>query len=252
MNNEVFFGKGSLRYYYYRFKDSSYYSITVILITLVVCVLLILQFILPQFDKWFSIRNEVIATRERIAIIEDNTGYMNTLNRNQLNSSIEIASLTLPPEKNFKRILDALNTAAFRTNVTLQDFDFHVGKVSALSSSQINNAGLKGISAVTLIVVVNNTVDETRKFINELSKTLPLSEVVSVDGASGSITITINFYQKQLPKHTLKDDKPIPHVVESNATLINKLASWRIPTNNARPAVSNGTQTGSTSAIPLF
>lgn len=248
MSNEIFYGKGSFRYYYYKFKDSTYYSISVILVTIVVCVLLTLQFILPLVDRWFSIRNEVIATRERITIIEDNIGYMNTLNRNQLNSSIDIASLSLPPERNFKRILDALNTAAFRTNVTLQDFDFHVGKVSSLSSSGSSNPELKGVSNVTLIVVVNNTVDETRKFINEIAKTLPLSEVVSVNGSSGAITITLNFYQKDLPKHTLKDDKPIPHVVEANATVLSKLASWRVPTRNISPVAVGS----SPSAVPLF
>lgn len=248
MSNDIFFGKNSLRFWYYRFKDSAYYSSTLILIIIITCVLLLFQFILPQLEQWFSIRSEIIATRERTETINDNIAYLNALDRNMLNAQVKTATTALPAEKHFGTIVNALNTAAFRSGVTFQDYSFQVGHVSA-TTSQFSDPQLKGVSPITLSVILNASVSETRQFLTEIAKLLPLSEVTAIDGADGSITVTIDFYYKNLPKVTLRDDQPIPRTVESGATMINKLASWQIPVvNTARQT----TPTGSSSAIPLF
>lgn len=247
MNKEIFFGRNSFRFWYYRYKDSAYYSITVIIVTIVICVLLLFNFILPQLEQWFSIRNEVIATRERIAAINDNIAYLNTMDRNQLNAQVKTTSTALPPEKNFGTILDALSVSALRSGVSFQDYTFQVGSVSS-SSAQLSSAKLKGIASVTVSVIINGTVEEVRGFMHEITQTLPLSEVTAVEGATGAVTVTIDFYQKNLPKVTLKDDQPIPHVIEINVSEINKLAQWQV----APRIIDSGTATGSSSGIPLF
>jgi Tfp pilus assembly protein PilO len=246
MKKEIFFGRKSIRFWYLRYKDSAYYTVFVIIVTIVVCLLLLFSFILPQLEQWFSIRNEVLATRARVDIINENIRYLNTLDRNALNTQTSIASQALPAEKNFGAILDALNLAALRSGVTFQDYSFKVGNISS-NSVQMNSIKLPGISPVTVSLVINGTIDEVKMFTRELSNTLPLSEVTSIDGESGAITVTMDFYQKNLPKTTLKDDQPIPQVVGSNPTLTNQLSSWQI-----RPQTSNSSPIGSSSALPLF
>lgn len=247
MNKEIFFGRNSFRFLYYRYKDSAYYSISIIVVTIVICLLLIFNFILPQLEQWFSIRNEVIATRQRTEIINSNISYMNTVDRNQLTSQLQTMMLALPAEKNFGMILDSLNLSALRSGVSFQDYTFQVGKVSS-QSAQLSSARIPGVSTVTVSVIVDGTVDEVRVFMREMAKTLPLSEILSVDGSSGAITVTYDFYQKNLPTSTLRDDQPIPRTAEVNATLINRLASWQVATS-----VDTGFPGGaSSSAIPLF
>ncbi len=246
MSNEIFFGKNSFRFWYYRYKDSAYYSISIIVLTIASCLYLIFQFIIPQFEQWFSIRNEIIATRQRTEIINSNIAYLNTLDKNLLNKQLQTSLQALPVEKNFGTILDSLNLAALRSGVSFQDYSFQVGNIST-QSAQLSSAKIPGLSSVSLGVIINGTVDQVRLFLREMAKTLPISEVISIDGASGAVTVTFDFYQKNPPTTTLKNDEPIPHVSETNATILNQLTTWQ------GGSINNANSVGaSSSGLPLF
>ena len=244
-SKNIYFGRNNIKFVYLRYKDSSYFTISVIILIITVCVLLVFALILPQFDQWLSIRQEVIATRERTATINDNIAYLSNLDRIQLSTQMNAVSSALPPQKSFGAILEALSASALRAGVSFQDYSFEVGSVST-SSAQINNAHIKGLSAVNITLVVDGSVDQVKKFMQEASKALPLSEVTAVEGSDGALNITFEFFQKKLPKVTLQDDKPVPRVINTHATLINQLTSWQ-----ALPAADDE-DTASKSSMPLF
>lgn len=244
-SKDIYFGRNNLRFMYLRYKDSSYFTLSVIVLIIVMCVLLVLTYILPQFEKYLSIRQEVIATRERTATVLDNVEYISNLDRRLLTTQMSAVSSALPPDKNFGNILEALSDSAVRVGVSFQDYSFEVGNVSS-NSAQINNARIKGLSAVKITLTVDGTLDQTRKFLIEAAKALPLSEVTAIEGSEGSLNVTFEFFQKRLPTVTLDDEKPIPRVISTHATLINQLTSWqRIPEPEDAPI-------GSGSALPLF
>lgn len=248
MNNEIYFGKNSLRFLYYRYRDSAHFMLSITVLIIVICCLLIFGFIIPQIEKWFSIRSEVEATLSRTTVINDNIAYMNALNRAQLESDVQVVTAALPIEKNFGEILNAIGTSSFRSGVAFRDYSFQVGSVAS-SSGQTSSIVMQGLSAVKLTLVINGTVDQLRGFLREVQKTLPLSQVISVEGTSGAITVTLEFYQKNLPQVTLKDDQPIPRVIETNAVQINQLSGWRSTQGSVVSAPASDSTNG---ALPLF
>ena len=119
MDKDVYWGKKSLRFWYLRYKDSPYYSLGWIIISFMTCFVLITYFVLPQLQSWFSIREEVIATRARITNINNNITYMSSLDRSVLNKQLEVAVTALPAEKNFDAILNAVSDASLEAGVSL-------------------------------------------------------------------------------------------------------------------------------------
>src|SRR4029078_464444 len=128
------------------------------------------------------------------ATINDNIQYLNNIDRRLLITQMNAVSSALPSEKNFGNILEALTASALRAGVSFQDYSFEVGVVSS-SSAQINNGHIKGLGAVSVTVVVDGTVDQVKKFMQEAAKALPLSEVVAVEGSEGAVNVTFEFFQ---------------------------------------------------------
>jgi hypothetical protein len=244
-SKDIYFGRNNLRFIYLRYKDSSYFTASVIVLIIVICVLLVLTFILPQFTQWLSIRHETEATLDRTATIEDNITYLKTLDKRQLNNQMSAISSALPPEKNFGEMLQALGDSAVRAGVSFQDYSFEVGNVSS-QSAMLNNARIKGLSAVKITLTLDGKIDQIRRFMEEASKALPLSEVTAIEGSEGAMNVTFEFFQKKLPEVSLDDEQPVPRVIENQATLINKLTSWQ-----SIPQVDDSNPS-SNSAIPIF
>ena len=244
-SKDIYFGRNNLRFIYLRYKDSSYFTASLIVLIIVVCILLVLTFIVPQFAQWLSIREETKATLQRTATIDDNITYLNTLDKKLLTTQIDAVSSALPPNKDFGNILQALSDSAVRAGVSFQDYSFEVGDISS-SSAMLANARIKGLSAVQITLTIDGKLDQIRQFIEETGKALPLSEVTALEGSEGAMNVTFEFFQKKLPTLSLNDEEPVPRVIENQATLINKLTSWQsIP----QPGDND---TGSNSAIPLF
>jgi hypothetical protein len=244
-SKDIYFGRNNLRFIYMRYKDSSYFTVSIIVLIIVVCVMLVLTLILPQFSEWLSIRHETAETLERTATVEDNITYLNAIDKRLLSTQISAVSSALPPDKNFGNILQALGDSAVRAGVSFQDYSFEVGNISS-KSAMLNNARIKGLSAVKITLTIDGKLDQIRRFLEEASKALPLSEVTAVEGSEGAMNVTFEFFQKTLPTVSLQDEQPIPRVIENQATLINKLTSWQ-----SIPQVDDST-IGSSSAIPIF
>jgi hypothetical protein len=248
MNDDTWLGKNSLRFWYYRYKDSSYYSLSIISLTIIVCIILIVQIIIPQVQSWFSIRDEVIATRERISVLRDNSNFMNNLDRSLLNSQIQIASSALPPEKKFDTILNAISDSALQSSVSLGDFSFHVGNISS-SSGQIVDSSQKGLSGIEITLVVASNIDGAKKFLSKVKEKLPLSEVIQVEGGLQSTTITLRFFQKPYPKIVYHDTQPISPVTGANTQLLQRLSSWQVQAPSQSVSLPSGS---SSDKVPLF
>src|SRR5258708_1652220 len=147
MKNDGWIGKKGFRYWYYRFRDSEYYSLVVIGVTILICLILLFNVIIPEVTQWFSIRDEVIATRQKIAVLQQNINLMNNLDKNKLNGQLQTASDALPPEKNFGFMLNAISSAASLSNVSLNDFAFQVGNLDN-TKGQVTDSQFKGVTSL--------------------------------------------------------------------------------------------------------
>src|SRR3989344_9386493 len=119
MSKRVFFGQSDLRFYYFRYRDSKYYSLSIFLLTIIVCIILLINVIVHQFNNYLSIRQEVIAKKTAIKLINENINFMNNLDKSKLNSQLGTVTRALPVEKDFEGILNALSDSSIRSGVTL-------------------------------------------------------------------------------------------------------------------------------------
>jgi len=246
MNNETWIGKKGFEYWYYKFRDSEYYGIGVIGFILLVCLILLFNIIIPEVTRWFSIRDEITATQSRIAILQKNINFVNTLDKNSLDSQIQTVSHALPPEKNFGYILNALSSAAANSGTSLNDFSFQLGDIS--SSKKGGTVLANGTALVEITVSVNGNLVQIRNFIKSIENNLPLSQITNVNGAGQTVSIRLQFYQKPFTKVSFTGDTPLTGLSPNKAALLKSLAKWDHTSNDQKFSV----QTGSGSAVPLF
>jgi len=237
MSKRVFFGQNDLRFLYFRYKDSNYYSISVIVLIIVVCVILVFMVIIPQAENYFSIRREVVALRSKISVLNENINFMNNIDKSVLNSQLNVTTQALPAEKDFAGINNALTASAIRSGVTIDDFVFNIGKESSAKSQ----------SSVSLVIKVNGTIDRVKRFLKEISEKLPISEVSSIESSSNSTNVTLAFHYQSFPKIVFKEDEPITPLTDPKKALIQQLSSWQTGSN-----LPGFVPSGSSSAVPLF
>jgi hypothetical protein len=245
MSKEVWIGKKGFRYWYYKFRDSELYSFTTLAVALVICFVLLVYWILPELNNWFSIRNEVIATRSHIAVLQQNITFMNNLDKNTLNQQLEVSTNALPAEKDFGSILNAISNASANSGVSLNDYSFQVGNIASPSAQLL----FGGLSSLQVVLVVSANTNQLQRFIQTLQNSLPISDVISVDGNDGNVSLTLQFFQKPFPTGEFSPETPITPLSPEDLSLLQKLTKWQ----DSMTVQNNSTQTSSGSAsMPLF
>ena len=248
MSKEVWLGQNNLRFWYFRYKDSPYYSLLIISITVSVCLVLFTQVIQPQFENWISIRNEVVETQKRISVLQDNINFMNNLDRGRLNTQLQVSASALPPEKDFGAVLSAISDSAIKSGVTVPDYSFQVGEIAS-TSGQATAGPQKGLTQIKLSVVVSGNLNGMRQFLIEIGQKLPLSEITAVDINEDQATLNIEFYQKPFPQIVFRDTQPLPALSDSKTALIQRLSSWQ---STATQISSSDDSGASSAALPVF
>lgn len=245
MSKEVWIGKKGFRYWYYRLRDSEYYSLILIGFTVLICLMLIFGIIMPQLTNWFSIRQETIATRERIAVLQNNINYLNNLDRNKVAANVDTVTSALPIEKDFSAMLAVVSDAAISSNVAMNDFTFQVGAVTGSKVAQ--NQPKNALSSVRLTLVVVGSMENVKRFINKVESSVPVAEVVNIDGTDQAVAISIQFYQKDFPDIKVNDDKQLEDLPAEKLAILQKLQSMKKPL-----PVDFGSSSASGGGIPLF
>ena len=240
------FGENSLRILYFRYKDSIYFSLSVAALAIAVGIVLLFQVVIPQVQDWFSITNEVEATRQRLATINNNITLITTLNKETLNNQLAVSTEALPYEKDFGAIVNALSDAAITAGVSLDDYNFQPGNIASVSGRLIA-PGQRDVSYIKVTVSIGGDAKQVQAFLQKIDETLPLSEVVAVSGDTQQTTVTLQFYQKQFPAITFRDDKPLVPLSVEDTTFVKQLSDWQpIGFGNIT------SDTGTASGIPLF
>ncbi|HVA96282.1 MAG TPA: hypothetical protein VND99_01385 [Candidatus Acidoferrales bacterium] len=250
ITNDVWIGKKGFRYWYYLYRDSKYYSYSLIGITFIVSFVLIFYVIIPELTNWFSIRDEIAATQQRISVLQQNISFINNLDKAVLNSQLQTATDALPSDKNFGSMLQALSKASADSGVSLNDFSFQVGNLSSSTNhTHVIVPQNNGLSNILITVVANGNINSIKNFIKDLGNNLPLSEVTNIDGNGGNVSVSIQFFEKPFPNISFSGDTPLTPLSSSKVTLLQSLSKIDTAANgnqNAATVVSSG------SAVPLF
>lgn len=245
MSKEIFSKQTDIRLLYYRYKDTSYYTIFITSLVGLVSIILIVQLVIPQIENWFSIRNEVLATRERIDNINRNIVFMNNIDKVSLEEQVVVTTTALPFEKDFGGILNALTDSSLKAGVVLDDYSFQVGSVASVSGKQ--RGPIKEFSSVRLNITISGNADGVENFLKEINTKLPLSEVIQISGEFGSTNISLEFYQKPFPSLVIKDDQLLIPFTRKQEDRLSEFNAWKPAVSVQEPQiVSSG------AAVPLF
>ncbi len=209
----------SIWIYYYRYRETLLFSAVLFLGVIIISSLLLWKIILPQVEKWFSIREEVIATEERIKTIRENILIASRVDENELTNNLNTAIAAYPSEKDFIGILAAVSESAGRTNVALDDFSFSVGELST------NSAEFK-VEPLLLDLIIMAESENVTNFVQEIQKKLPLSIIESYESLGETKKITLAFPFQPLSKISYKDAEPLQQITARDQELLNTLSSW--------------------------
>ncbi|HSA84282.1 MAG TPA: hypothetical protein VLF20_05380 [Patescibacteria group bacterium] len=245
MNDEL--GKSNIKLFFYRYKDSPYFQLFFIVFIIIACSNIFFQLVLPQIEGWFSVTNEVVATRQRIDTINQNIRFFTTLEKQTVEDQFEIATTALPFEKDFDSIIAALTDASLQSGVSLEDYTFQVGEIASVSAQKTQNQNILPFVEVT--VLVSGDVHGVNLFIREMNRKVPLAEVTEINGDAFSTAITVKFYQKHFPAIVFTDDKPMSNISEQDAELLTEFAGWR---HIEEEVINVEVSSESGSFIPLF
>jgi hypothetical protein len=226
MKKEIKFSLKDLRFMYYRYKDSPYFLLLIIVIVFFSSTFLFFYLVVPKIQDWFSIRDEVERTSNRIDVINNNISFLQGIDKIQLENQVDTATSALPVEKNFGTIVTALSDSAINAGVTMDDYTFQVGKVASVEG-QLNVFGQKELSLVKVSVMLTGNFQGITLFLKEIQNKLPLAEVTEVDGDTLSTKITVQFYQKKFPKIIFKDSVAIAGFSHAQLALLEELSAWQ-------------------------
>jgi len=216
MKKEFNLNQSTIKILYTRYKE-----FILPLAIIFICAFLFLKFIIPQIKELRLERSQAQAARERIAVLKENLNILLKMDEGDQNLGFQIASSALPTEKDFVGILNAISTASYKANVPIGDFTFQVGELSTKS------AQTKFLPSLSLVLNIQSGQGGIKRFLSELSETLPLSEVEDVQSGSNLSTITINFYYKPLSFKQFNYDIPLKPLSSQNSALLNKISSWQ-------------------------
>jgi Tfp pilus assembly protein PilO len=190
---------------------------------IIACVLIVLLVVFPQFQQYLSSQEELKVQVEKLQLLKNNYNFLTNLNDAKAASDFNTLSFALPAGKDFAGIMNAISYVSAKTGVSVGDFDFSLGDLSNVTE------GVSAFPSVKIDVNLISSPQQIMKFVAELYKTAPVSEVTStkINGNVGSITIL--FYYKPFPPQKIDDTVPIVALSGQDLSLVEKISLW----NNA-------------------
>lgn len=216
--NKISIDRMTLSLIYNRNKDY-----LVPLFTILVAFILLIQITIPSLSTLSTKNQEVKFEKEKLTTLKNNLNILTTLNTQTLDLQLSNATDALPSSKNFAGVLNAVSISANLSGVALGDFEFQVGDISNSVTPS------KGFPNLQLSLNINGSVTNIAKFVNELYKTMPVSEVSNIQVTGGRATLNTLFYYKPYLGKSIDETIPLNNLSKSNLDLLTEISSWNNP-----------------------
>jgi len=185
-----------------------------------VCILLFLFVIIPQFQNFLDTQQQAKVESSKLAILKNNLNLLTNMDESQMDSQLQIVSGALPSNKDFEAILNGISVAANKSGVFLGDYEFQVGDITKPSLN------IQSYPSLQLSLTINGGVSGVTRFMTELYKTVPLSEITSVKVSNITSEITALFYYKPFPPLGFNSSMPINPISQQGLSTIANFSSW--------------------------
>lgn len=223
MNNELRFYIRRVVLTYYNFRYSQYYRLILPVIVILIGLVMLTVYIFPQVNNWFSVRSEVEATQARINIMRQNARVLENINKEVVESEFLIASQALPPNKDFSGILDAINDAAIKSGITLDDYEFSLGSIFADKSG---NETPSDSASILLNLSVEGDANAVSSFLSEIESEIPIAKLQSINFSDNKGQIQLSFLIKPFADINIRYDTPLTLLNNNQRNLMQMLNQW--------------------------
>lgn len=213
---------GDIRLIYFKYKDTPYFTLGVIIIVVLIGLLLIWEAIIPQVGSWFSIQTEVKRLNTEISLLKSNQTLLDSMNGPQLEEQFSVATAALPYEKDYAGVISSIDDATILSGMQRDDYSLQIGDLSTKS------AQLAPETSLSVKIALKGTVEQMQHFLEEINKKLPLSEVVTISYGNSGATIELIYFYKYLPNNLqVVLTNPIKSLTPSQTTLLKTLGTWK-------------------------
>lgn len=202
---------------YRRYKD-----ILMPLLIIVICALVFLVVVIPQIQLYFEKEKEAKLIRERIEVLNKNLAVVSGIQDDQQEYNFQLALAALPVDKDFVGIISAINQASAKTGIVVDDYQFQVGALATDSARSVPDKLL-----LTFSLDLQAGTNETRRFVPEFYKTLPLSRIDKLDVQTNFSGVGVSFYYKPVPLDNFNFDIPLVPLSQKENKLLDQLTSYQ-------------------------
>lgn len=213
------------------------------LAVILICIIVLFFVVVPQFQQYLNSNAQFKQETQKLEILKNNYNFLSNLDEGKSDKDLETLSQALPSNKDFAGIMNAISVAASKTGVSIGDFNFSLGdlnKATVVTSSY---------PSIKISINLGANVQSISKFIEELYKTVPLSEVVSIKTSNNVSDLEILFYYKPFPPQNISDETPVTPLSYQDSSLIKEVYSWNNSGVNALlpfiPTASSSSLAGS-------
>jgi len=182
---------------------------------IILCFLLILFIIVPQFQNWQTSETETALLEQKQQGLNKSLSVINNITSETLNNNLQLTTKALPEDKNFSAIINTITNTAVTASVALDDYTFQVGD---LTSNETKTQYLQ------LLIAIKGTARDVNQFLRVLETQLPLSDVTNIQiNNDNSAQVTVIFYYQPFPKLTVDASQTLEPLTSKEKTLLQQL-----------------------------
>lgn len=200
------------------YNRNKYYLIPFVVI--LICIGLVIQIVIPQFKTFLQVKEEAKTASLKLDKLKKDLNILESLDGNILMSQFETSIIGLPVNKDFGGILNALYSAEQISGVSIGKFSFQLGDLESGGEKDTN------FSAINLTISLNEDIVEVNRFIDAITKSVPLSNVSVVRVGDKASMVSLMFYYKVLPALSTQKDLPIIPVSQEKAAVLGKIKDF--------------------------
>lgn len=210
--------RSTLIYLYRKHKD---YIIPIALV--IVSFILFLKVTIPTLNNLSNREQEVKFEKEKLATLKNNLKILSELNELTLDSQLSLVSDALPTEKNFAGVLNAVSVSANKSGIFLGDYEFQVGDLSKTITP------LKGLPFLQLSLVTTGDANATARFVKELYRSFPISEITNIEVNGARATLSTTFYYRPVSFGKTDEYNPLSSFSKGDLDIMRDLSTWNNP-----------------------
>ena len=189
---------------------------------IVICLTLFIFIIFPQFQQYGQQTEETKEVQARVNILTNNLSFLSRLNQQDQIARLSTVLAALPDDKDYAGILFAVKNASAKAGVGLGDFTFQVGELSQKSVIT------KNLPTLQLTLHVLGSPKAVGDFLQELSQTVPLSNVTEIKMGASTAEVIVEFYYKPIPQLKVNYASPLLDISVQKKKSLDDINAWHV------------------------